>query len=81
MGGTPTRARFSRTAMELRLQSALELIERRLKRDYNYVIHRADPNLQALSLQGVPNQQLVLMGQWIATKDLLDDIRDDVIKA
>lgn len=80
MGRTPTRARFSRTAMELRLQSALELIERRLKRDYNYVIHRADPLMGALA-DPVPPQKIILVGQWIATKDLLDDIRDDVIRA
>ena len=79
--GTPTRAKFSRTAMELRLQGALEEIERRLLRNYRCTVNRSDPNLQALGMEGVPNQQLVLMGQWIATKDLLDDIRDDVIKA
>ena len=75
-----TRQRFSRLAVELRLQSALEEIERRLKKQYNYTVHRSNPNWHALGLEGVPNQQLVLIGQWIATKELLDDIHDEVVK-
>lgn len=80
-GRAPVRTKFSRLAMELRLQSALEEIERRLKRDYNYQIHLPDPLVGALGLGDVPNQQLVLIGQWIATRDLLDDIRDDIVRA
>ena len=73
-------ARFSRTAMELRLRSALELIERRLQRDYHHTINLADPSAPALKAN-LPPQQVLLIGQWVATKDLLDDIRDDLVRA
>lgn len=74
------RCKFSRVALELNLRSQLETIERWLVRDYNHRIDLADPQAPALK-GGMPPRQILLIGQWIAVRGLLDDILDDVVKA
>ena len=74
------RAKFSRTAIELNLRTKLETLERWLLRDYNHRIELGDPVAPALR-GGMPPRAILLIGQWVATKELLDDLIDDLVKA
>lgn len=75
-----SRAKFSRLAVELHLRSKLETLERWLLRDYNHRINLADPVAPALR-GGMPPREILLIGQWVTTRELLDDLVEDLVQA